>query len=255
MKAELTADTFNNNLPVSPLDGRGNLGPQRNRDEAMLEDLQDLLHSDSSLRQLSLQFFVRGGIAHVGGAVPDTATQERVRQKIARLRNIHGVWDILTTPDQTEPFIIDLGCGKQKQIPWATGVDAYPFEGVEVVTDLEQGLPFEDNQVDQVYAVHFLEHVKNLLPLMDDIHRVLKPDGILHLMVPHSCSGNAVADPTHVRFFNRQTVRYFCEEHPPGKVFRPLCASNDSDTVYADLRPVQPGEALPSMTELARFFD
>ena len=60
-----------------------------------------------------------------------------------------------------EKIIIDLGCGQRKK-EGRIGIDAVDFPSVDIVADLENGLPFlPDNSVDQVYCRSFLEHVKN----------------------------------------------------------------------------------------------
>jgi ubiquinone/menaquinone biosynthesis C-methylase UbiE len=123
------------------------------------------------------------------------------------------------------------------------------------VADLEKGLPFDDGEIDGVFASHVLEHVHNLLGLMNEIHRVLKPSGALHVLVPNAQSVNALANPTHVRFFNTQTFKFFCKEYPGSRVFRPGCVTADRDTIFADLYPVAQGAPLPADEELAYFFD
>ena len=76
---------------------------------------------------------------------------------------------------------IDLGCGNRKRnnFPDFIGVDAYPYSGVDIVRDVEkQGLPFGDCTVDFIYASHFMEHINNLIFVMEEIWRVLKRKGI-----------------------------------------------------------------------------
>ena len=73
---------------------------------------------------------------------------------------------------------------------------------IDLKLDLEEAkLPYEDNSVEIIYASHVLEHIKNYIPLMKEIHRVLKNEGILYILVPEFPCESAVADPTHVRFF------------------------------------------------------
>jgi ubiquinone/menaquinone biosynthesis C-methylase UbiE len=168
---------------------------------------------------------------------------------------VQAVWDLLNVPGQRELRLIDLGCGKKKQVPWAVGVDGHPYEGVDVVADLEKTLPFGDGEIDVVFASHVLEHVRDLFGLMNEIHRILAPGGALHALVPNARCVNAVANPTHVRFFNTQSFKFFCQEYPGLKLFRPGCVSADQDTVYADLYPVREGETAPADEELAYFFD
>ncbi len=51
--------------------------------------------------------------------------------------------------------------------------------------DLEQGLPFEDGSFDMVVALEILEHVENQQQLIDELRRVLRPDGLALVSVPN----------------------------------------------------------------------
>ncbi|GMR18014.1 MAG: hypothetical protein BMS9Abin33_0414 [Gammaproteobacteria bacterium] len=52
--------------------------------------------------------------------------------------------------------------------------------------DLRRGIPFNDSDVDVVYASHVLEHLEksHALPFMEEIYRVLKPNGVIRIVVP-----------------------------------------------------------------------
>jgi len=63
---------------------------------------------------------------------------------------------------------------------------------------------------------------------------------------------NAVADPTHVRFLDVQTIKGICARDGSDRYWQPLHAGCDGATVFADLTPaVGP----PDPAQLARFFD
>src|SRR4029079_9092635 len=82
--------------------------------------------------------------------------------------------------------------------------------GVDVVRDIERhGLPFSDSTVTHVWSSHFLEHVHNLVFVMNEIHRVCCDDALVELSVPTLLGPWAAADPTHVRLFNARTFQYF----------------------------------------------
>ncbi len=99
-----------------------------------------------------------------------------------------------------------------------------------------------------------LEHLPDYLPLVDECHRVLRPTGTLHLMSPWWGHVNAVADPTHVRLFDVQTIKGICAR-PGAPRWRPLHAACNGGSVFADLSPLPPDAEAPDPTELARFFD
>jgi len=51
--------------------------------------------------------------------------------------------------------------------------------------DLDQGLPFDNNCFDAVSCIGVLEHVMNPPNVIDEIHRVLKPDGVFVVGAPN----------------------------------------------------------------------
>jgi SAM-dependent methyltransferase len=58
---------------------------------------------------------------------------------------------------------------------------------VTVVGDCQQRLPYDDATFDRVVAVHVLEHLPNLPAALSEIGRLLKPDGVLSVVIP--CEG------------------------------------------------------------------
>ncbi|MDD4603643.1 MAG: methyltransferase domain-containing protein [Bacteroidales bacterium] len=107
------------------------------------------------------------------------------------------------------PYIIELGCGTTK-MEGAIGVDRLPLPGVDIVADVEKGLPFlKYNSVDKIYSNHFFEHISNFEFLIKEIHRVLKKEGCLYLRVPHFSNPYFYSDYTHQRFFGLYTFDYF----------------------------------------------
>lgn len=78
---------------------------------------------------------------------------------------------------------LHLGCGAHHLDGWLN-IDIDPLPGVDVVRDVTRGLPWRD--VELVYAEHFLEHlaIEQALELLVEIHRVLRPDGLLRLTTP-----------------------------------------------------------------------
>ena len=87
--------------------------------------------------------------------------------------------------------ILNIGCGANKYKGlevWdkVIGLDAQKFPDIDVVHDLnELPLPFKDNKFDAVYASHIIEYISDLKGLLKEIHRILKPDGMFEVIVPH----------------------------------------------------------------------
>ena len=104
---------------------------------------------------------------------------------------------------------LDIGCGRSK-LKGTMGVDIVALPGVDVVADLGGGLPFRDSSVDEIYTSHTLEHMDNFLGAMEELWRVCKPDGLVHIWVPHaSCPFVTWIDPTHKRGLTIETFSYF----------------------------------------------
>jgi SAM-dependent methyltransferase len=230
------------------------------RDRWLEDVVAGLLAHDDRLRPLAGQVTVRfdGGVAHVDGRVPAEDDRARLREAVCALRGVHAFWDGLVVGDRSAkgPLrTLDVGSGGTKQKATSAGVDLYRVPGVDVVADLRAGLPLADRSVDRIYAVHVLEHVLDLVPLMNELHRVLADDGVLHVLSPHWQAIGAVADPTHVKYLDVQTFKWFCGPHGGSAIWYPLHAGYDGASVFADLTPVRPGQAPPPVERLARFFD
>lgn len=222
------------------------------RDQAIAAALRDQLTNDRRTMHLRLSVLVGGGVAHIEGAVGSEEERQLVRRLLRNPAGLFAVWDLVTVSDQPLK-VMDVGCGGKKQIPWAIGIDRVELPGVDVVADIEGPLPFDADTFDHVFAVHVLEHIHDLLGLMRELHRVVRPTGVLHVIGPYWRHVHAVADPTHVRFLDGRTFRYFCESRPGQPQWRPLMITSTDDTVFADLQPVT-GAAAVDPTEIARWF-
>ena len=104
--------------------------------------------------------------------------------------------------------IIDLGCGTHK-IDGSIGVDLMRTSDVDVICNLERGLPFKNDSVDYIYTSHFLEHIDNLADLIHEIYRCLCPRGRLIIHVPHFSNPFGYSDPTHKRLFGFFSFDYY----------------------------------------------
>jgi phosphatidylethanolamine/phosphatidyl-N-methylethanolamine N-methyltransferase len=58
---------------------------------------------------------------------------------------------------------------------------------IALVADCQQQLPFEDASFDRAIAIHVLEHLRALPAALAEIERILKPGGVLSVVIP--CEG------------------------------------------------------------------
>ncbi len=108
-----------------------------------------------------------------------------------------------------KPVVVELGCGLRKR-PGAIGIDRQDSPQVDIIQDLEEGLPFlPDSSIDELHASHLLEHIEDFEGLMREIVRVLKPEGRCHVTVPHFTNPYGYSDYTHKRTFGLYTFYYF----------------------------------------------
>lgn len=79
---------------------------------------------------------------------------------------------------------IHIGSGPVALAGWVN-VDVVPYDGVRVVCDVRDGLPFAN--ADLIFAEHFLEHLTlaNGLRFLRECRRTLHADGILRLSTPN----------------------------------------------------------------------
>ena len=106
---------------------------------------------------------------------------------------------------------LNLGCGNDIRRGWIN-LDINKHPDVDVIHDLNQiPLPLNDDQFDIVFCMNILEHV-NYISLINDIHRILKKEGILAIRIPHFTSKSNYYDPTHINFFSSRTFKYFIKD-------------------------------------------
>lgn len=89
--------------------------------------------------------------------------------------------------------VLDIGCrdgGLKRYLPPDVryqGMDITPeFAAPDIVIrDVSDGIPFPDASFDHVFLIEVLEHVPNPWGALTEIHRVLRPGGVLALSVPN----------------------------------------------------------------------
>lgn len=84
-----------------------------------------------------------------------------------------------------DPLLVNLGCGHAWHAAWRNFDLAPAHPSIEPV-DLTAPLPLADNSADAVYHAHVLEHLSRVdaARLLRECHRILKPGGILRVVVP-----------------------------------------------------------------------
>lgn len=106
---------------------------------------------------------------------------------------------------------LNLGCGKDIRQGFIN-VDAVALPEVDVVHDLNAfPYPFEDESVDFVLMSAILEHLKEPIDVLAEVHRILRPHGICEIIVPYYKHYIAIQDPTHRHLFHPNTISFVCD--------------------------------------------
>jgi SAM-dependent methyltransferase len=107
--------------------------------------------------------------------------------------------------------ILDVGCGKDK-VPGAIGLDWIGDTDADVICNLTKfPWPFAAATFDEVFAYNVMEHLPDVVGTMNEIHRIARPGGLVHIKTPHYAGLESWEDPTHVHHFAYESFDYFCK--------------------------------------------
>jgi len=104
---------------------------------------------------------------------------------------------------------LDVGCGRAK-IAGSVGIDIAVASEADVRHDLGVfPYPVEANRFDVIFCRNVIEHVPDVVRLMEEIHRMGKPGADVLITTPHFSSVYSYQDPTHVRHLSMESLDYF----------------------------------------------
>jgi len=111
-----------------------------------------------------------------------------------------------------EKRVLDIGCGTNK-VPGAVGMDINPRTAADVIHDLDDlPYPFADSEFDEVIGRHVIEHVRDPLAVMCELHRITRPHGIVKLVAPHWTNPDFATDLTHRNHLNSYSFRNLTDD-------------------------------------------
>lgn len=103
--------------------------------------------------------------------------------------------------------ILDIGCGTNK-VAGAIGMDVNPRTAADVIHDLDDlPYPFEADSFDEVIGRHVIEHVKEPMAVMCELHRITRAGGVVKLVAPHWTNPDFATDLTHRNHLNSYSFR------------------------------------------------
>ncbi len=133
---------------------------------------------------------------------------DKIQQKSYELYNKNVESLAKRFSDLNRLMKIDLCGGFNKP----KGYISIDLEDGDIEADLNKGIPMKDNSCGVVRAYDALEHLNDKSFIMQEIHRVLAPGGILLSMTPSTDGRGAFQDPTHVSFWNENSFWYWTRE-------------------------------------------
>lgn len=124
----------------------------------------------------------------------------------------------------TNRIVLNAGCGrtaeKEKSCLGGGGetrviyLDIRDNVGADVIHDLNKlPLPFNDNYFDEILLSHVIGYLDNISIFLEDIHRILKPNGKLHIIVPHYTDWSYWREPEHKLHYSSYSFDRFQNIH------------------------------------------
>src|SRR5262245_25407250 len=105
---------------------------------------------------------------------------------------------------------LNLGCGKNKSIADALCIDISEQASPDIIHDLnEVPWPLENNTFETIYCIEVIEHLKDIVQTMEQIHRIALPGARVILTTPHYSCANSFTDPTHLHHLGFFSFDYF----------------------------------------------
>lgn len=97
---------------------------------------------------------------------------------------------------------LNIGSGAPGPEGW-TNINLLPGENIDYAIDVREGLPFDDNSVDYAVCHHVLDLLtrEDVLGLIDDVYRVLKPGGMFRASLADILGGVEAAQMGNWSFF------------------------------------------------------
>ncbi len=180
-----------------------------------------------------------------------------------RIRDVE--WDAIKKYIPQNAKFLDVGCGAGYAMkkasaelgcqtigidpsPGAHGVGRYnesSKEGLNIIQGFSENLPFPDNEFDVVYSSHVLEHVNDEQRSLEEMKRVLKPDGVLIIGMPTAAMAfiNLLTEAlftTHHRILNvlLRPFSFITTGKTPliNMLIPPSHSSHRARTIFFDLR-------------------
>ena len=157
---------------------------------------------------LNTKFYHIPKVLYIYRITGDNSWLERNEAIQIKTKELHNQYaQILAEKDANERGLlkVDIGGGLFPKEGYLT-IDQYD---ADILCDLNDRIPLEDNSVGVLNASHVIEHLKDPIKTMSEIYRVLAHGGWAFIEVPSTEGNGAWCDPTHVSFWNEDSFPYY----------------------------------------------
>jgi len=155
---------------------------------------------------------------------------------------------------------LDLACGNNKKNEEYIGIDIAETESSDFQIDLQKyPWPIETSSIDEINISHYLEHIPHLdikgivketnsfeefkeriinckdgfIEFFNELNRILKVGGKVHVTSPYYTSIRAYGDPTHTRYLGDWSFFYLNKEWRDGNKLSHYNLECDFDIKYS----------------------
>ncbi|HBB32227.1 MAG TPA: hypothetical protein DDZ80_23695 [Cyanobacteria bacterium UBA8803] len=110
--------------------------------------------------------------------------------------------------------VLAIGCGNRQTEHGVVRLDISPSVNPDIVWDLDCiPYPFDNSTFSKIECFDVIEHLSNIPQTLEELHRILKPGGLLKITTPHFSCANSYTDPTHKYHLSYFSFDYFCKDH------------------------------------------
>jgi len=173
------------------------------------QDLISRLYQETNFYQINKCLYLQR--IHSQNTQKDTTLNQRIQKETVELYDKYIEANALAWSRKNNLLSLDLGAAFGKPEGYV-GIDVNYTSEVDVVWDLKDGIPFEDNSIGLIRANDFLEHFEDKVFIFNEMYRVLAHGGMVLSETPSTDGRGAFQDPTHISFYNENSFWYFTNE-------------------------------------------
>jgi SAM-dependent methyltransferase len=117
--------------------------------------------------------------------------------------------------------VLQLGAGERRLVVGSSDrlvrLDVRASTSPDVVWDLDRfPYPFPADSFDVIDCTDVLEHLHDLVRVMEEVHRIGRPGCRVHIATPHFSCSNSYTDPTHRHHLGYRSFDYFTGQNEWG---------------------------------------